>query len=1017
VNAPPRVLRSANRACAALALFVVVTGGGVRAAEPAPAAPSDWICGLPEAFARRAAGTDRFEVHRGLKPRLAAAKENRRLLEDGHLRASAEDLPALTMVSGNIAFPVLMGYYSGQAAPPIPVQSYANMLFNNWPTGTLTQYYEEVSYGNLNLTGTVLDWFRVSHNGMYYYGDSTGLGSDAHVDEFIRELLVNADATVDFRIYDNDGPGGVPNDGNDDGYADFVAVVHFDIGGEFQGNPGIWSHRSRLSNLPGGAYVTNDIGANGFPIVVDDYTIMSGLNAQGMQREIGVFAHEIGHAFGLPDLYDTKPDVIGASAGIGSWGIMGGGTWQHPERPPHFCAWSKKELGWINPAFVTSDLFSWPVASSTTSPTAFRLWTGGAANTPEYFLVEYRRRTGFDQWLPGDGVLIWHIKENNYVAYGSSLNGDERNKRVDLECADQILPDHLIDADDLDQFDGNGNGNTGDVGDMWCQSAGLFGNGTTPSSVSYGGVDTDVQIRVTGACGGTSVNVNLIVGNLPTGSDVCIRDCTTDTCFEPSTCENWWASPDIYINNGADGVIDPPAPGLSNRMWARVTNQGTTPAVGVKVDLYQATPTAGLSFPGPTSTLVGTRTIDLIGPFGDAKTVFWDYVIPPPPQNVDHYCFGVVASAPGDPQSSPFVKADNNVAQINVQELYAKAGDTPPTIIPNHCDGTMHALRSAQIFEATRRVQLCNNTPDLCQYSVKIGSPPNYDDAVIPDDWTVNLSTLEGMLGVGACAPLDVTVKDSDAHHLDYAIVPITLLCEDVPVGGDVLEFHIDNFPPHVDCDMFQAVRQIPPGTDHFPLQEAIRVEWDEALTDSLGYGERVKSWSIHRGTQPNFQPTALNEVLETCLDGDLATPRYDAAFGLPVDPNQVYYKIASYDRAGNNAVSCAFQAIAGDPTDASAPSVPPARFALSAPRPNPFDGTTSVGFDVPAEGGRLVIDVYDVRGRRVRTLLNGYRDAGRHRVTWDGTDAAGERAAPGVYFVRLTANGAAETRKVTKVR
>ncbi len=216
---------------------------------------------------------------------------------------------------------------------------------------------------------------------------------------------------------------------------------------------------------------------------------------------------------------------------------------------------------------------------------------------------------------------------------------------------------------------------------------------------------------------------------------------------------------------------------------------------------------------------------------------------------------------------------------------------------------------------------------------------------------------------------------------------------------------------------MFEAFRQIPPGTDHFPWNEAIRVEWEEALTDSLGFDERVERWSLHRGTGPNFQPTALNHLLTTCLDENLDTSRYEAAFGLPSDSTAVYYKIISTDRAGLSTVSCAFQAIPTIASDVAESPVVPERFALAPPRPNPFDGSTSVRFEVPQGGGNVAIDVYDVRGRRVRALLEGPREAGSHLVSWDGTDTTGRRVAPGIYFVRLTADGETQTRKVTKAR
>jgi hypothetical protein len=73
---------------------------------------------------------------------------------------------------------------------------------------------------------------------------------------------------------------------------------------------------------------------------------------------------------------------------------------------------------------------------------------------------------------------------------------------------------------------------------------------------------------------------------------------------------------------------------------------------------------------------------------------------------------------------------------------------------------------------------------------------------------------------------------------------------------------------------------------------------------------------------------------------------------------------------------------------------------------PNPFSGATRLAYSV-ADGGETVdIGVYDVAGRMVRRLASGYQAAGRHLVSWDGSDAAGVRARSGVYFVRGMVGG-----------
>lgn len=94
-----------------------------------------------------------------------------------------------------------------------------------------------------------------------------------------------------------------------------------------------------------------------------------------------------------------------------------------------------------------------------------------------------------------------------------------------------------------------------------------------------------------------------------------------------------------------------------------------------------------------------------------------------------------------------------------------------------------------------------------------------------------------------------------------------------------------------------------------------------------------------------------------------------------------------------------------------------PAEFALSAPRPNPSRGATSLELAVPHGKGRASVSVYDLAGRRIRSLVAGEGTAGRHVLTWDGRDAQGDRIAAGVYFVRLEAAGVCETKKLTMLR
>jgi hypothetical protein len=93
-----------------------------------------------------------------------------------------------------------------------------------------------------------------------------------------------------------------------------------------------------------------------------------------------------------------------------------------------------------------------------------------------------------------------------------------------------------------------------------------------------------------------------------------------------------------------------------------------------------------------------------------------------------------------------------------------------------------------------------------------------------------------------------------------------------------------------------------------------------------------------------------------------------------------------------------------------------PAHSALGFAYPNPFHESLAFQLGLHATGPAS-IGIYDVAGRRVRTLVQGVQSAGSRIVTWDGRDDSGLRLAPGAYIVRLEAAGLRESRTVRLVR
>jgi len=93
-----------------------------------------------------------------------------------------------------------------------------------------------------------------------------------------------------------------------------------------------------------------------------------------------------------------------------------------------------------------------------------------------------------------------------------------------------------------------------------------------------------------------------------------------------------------------------------------------------------------------------------------------------------------------------------------------------------------------------------------------------------------------------------------------------------------------------------------------------------------------------------------------------------------------------------------------------------PEAFTVRAAMPNPFSSTTVISFSLPSTQPASVA-VYDLRGRRVQTLLAGLQPAGRHRVEWNGRDESGRSVAAGVYFAHISARSGTETQRVVLVR
>lgn len=420
-----------------------------------------------------------YVVERGLRPRVEAARVARLRLSERIPGGPELATPVVgpVVVAGTIEVPVITTLFSDTVSEPYPVADLQRQLFDGpWPTGTMTDHYREMSRGNLSVNGEVLDWVQLPQNETFYAGP-TGCNatcSSARLGELLVTALQGADVGLDFARFDNDGPDGTPNSGDDDGFVDFVAFLHPSFGGECSNtanNTSIWSHRWQLSGWAGQSFQTNDASALGPNIRIDDYVIMPALSCDATTMiPIGVFSHEFGHAFGLPDLYDSNASDGGnASSGMGTWDLMASGSWggdnAHPETPSHMSAWSKEYLGWVRPTVIEADTQGVELRPVIGSGDVVRIdYT--IASDPEdtrYLLLEYRRQEGFDQELWASGLLITEV--NNTRVQSGLVNNSVNGLPFDMGV-------NVVEADGDRALD-NG-ADRGDAGDLFPGSSGAL---------------------------------------------------------------------------------------------------------------------------------------------------------------------------------------------------------------------------------------------------------------------------------------------------------------------------------------------------------------------------------------------------------------------------------------------------------------------------------------------------------------------------------------------------------------
>lgn len=257
--------------------------------------------------------------------------------------------------------------------------------------GSVWNYYNYVSYGLLDLQSDIIGPFNAQHE-MKYYGGNVGWGgNDKNPYALFQEALQKAADTVNLSDYDIDG----------DGFLDNIHIIYAGYGEEAgASSDAIWAHEN----------IFDTIEKNG--IKIDRYSCAPELRSnhgEGISR-IGPHCHEIGHALGAMDYYDTDYNTGGYFSGTGKWDVMASGSWNNDGiSPANFNPYTKAyDFGWCQIENV-SENNQLHISPSSYSNKIYRI---NSSNPNEFFLLENRQQEYFDKSSPGHGLLIFHVSDD-----------------------------------------------------------------------------------------------------------------------------------------------------------------------------------------------------------------------------------------------------------------------------------------------------------------------------------------------------------------------------------------------------------------------------------------------------------------------------------------------------------------------------------------------------------------------------------------------------------------------------
>ena len=206
--------------------------------------------------------------------------------------------------------------------------------------------------------------------------------------------------------------------------------------------------------------------------------------------------------------------------------------------------------------------------------------------------------------------------------------------------------------------------------------------------------------------------------------------------------------------------------------------------------------------------------------------------------------------------------------------------------------------------------------------------------------------------------------------------------------------------PPDSGYSIDNIAPGVPTGMQAIALENSISLSWDISEAEDFQY------FVLERSNE------AIADIADTTITYELIEASFE---DLNLVRNVEYsYRLTAYDFAGNRSEFT-------DPVSAVLLSVDPLSlipevFALHQNYPNPFNPTTQIRYDLP-DNEFVSINIYDVMGRKIKSLVSINQEAGYRSITWDATNDLGQTVSAGMYIYTILAGEFRQTKKMVLLK